>query len=108
SRALRKACRDIVLGFRGEFEHPPDLVALPRDCSEVETVLSWAEAEGAAVVPFNSNTSVYGCEGEGVRGGGGGGGAVGPPQQKAPGRGGGGGGGGGPRAPPPPPPRRRR
>ncbi len=60
SRALGKAYRDIVRGFRGEFEHPPDLVALPRDCSEVETVLSWAEAEGAAVVPFGGGTSVVG------------------------------------------------
>ena len=40
SRALGKAYRDVVRGFRGEFEHPPDLVALPRDCSEVETVLA--------------------------------------------------------------------
>jgi alkyldihydroxyacetonephosphate synthase len=60
SRSLGKAYRDIVRGHRGEFEHPPDLVALPRDCSEVETVLSWAEAEGAAVVPFGGGTSVVG------------------------------------------------
>jgi len=60
SRALGKAYRDIVRGHRGEFERPPDLVALPRDCSEVETVLSWAEAEGAAVVPFGGGTSVVG------------------------------------------------
>ncbi len=60
SRALGKAYRDVVRGHRGEFEHPPDLVALPRDCSEVETVLNWAEAEGAAVVPFGGGTSVVG------------------------------------------------
>jgi len=60
SRALGKSYRDVVRGHRGEFEHPPDLVALPRDCSEVETVLSWAEAEGAAVVPFGGGTSVVG------------------------------------------------
>ncbi len=60
SRALGKAYRDVVRGHRGEFEHPPDLVALPRDSSEVETVLSWAEAEGAAVVPFGGGTSVVG------------------------------------------------
>ena len=47
-------------GFRGEFENPPDLVALPRDESEIETVLSWAEAEGAAVIPFGGGTSVVG------------------------------------------------
>lgn len=60
SRALGKAYRDVVRGHRGEFENPPDLVALPRDCSEVETVLSWTEAEGAAVVPFGGGTSVVG------------------------------------------------
>jgi alkyldihydroxyacetonephosphate synthase len=64
SRALGKAYRDVVRGFRGEFEHPPDLVALPRDESEIETVLSWAEAEGAAVIPFGGGTSVVaGVEG---------------------------------------------
>ncbi|HWB69372.1 MAG TPA: FAD-binding oxidoreductase [Solirubrobacterales bacterium] len=60
SRALGKAYRDVVRGFRGEFPNPPDLVARPRDESEVETVLSWAESEGAAVVPFGGGTSVVG------------------------------------------------
>ncbi|HWB68782.1 MAG TPA: FAD-binding oxidoreductase [Solirubrobacterales bacterium] len=60
SRALGKAYRDVVRGFRGEFPNPPDLVALPADESEIETVLSWAEAEGAAVVPFGGGTSVVG------------------------------------------------
>jgi alkyldihydroxyacetonephosphate synthase len=58
--ALGKAYRDVVRGFRGEFENPPDLVALPRDESEIEAVLSWAEADGAAVVPFGGGTSVVG------------------------------------------------
>jgi alkyldihydroxyacetonephosphate synthase len=60
SRALGKAYRDVVRGFRGEFGNPPDLVALPRDESEIEAVLSWAEAEGAAVIPFGGGTSVVG------------------------------------------------
>jgi alkyldihydroxyacetonephosphate synthase len=60
SHALGKAYRDVVRGFRGEFENPPDLVAYPRDESEIEVVLSWAEAEGAAVVPFGGGTSVVG------------------------------------------------
>jgi alkyldihydroxyacetonephosphate synthase len=60
SRALGKAYRDVVRGFRGEFENPPDLVASPRDESEIETVLEWAEADGAAVVPFGGGTSVVG------------------------------------------------
>jgi alkyldihydroxyacetonephosphate synthase len=60
SRALGKAYRDVVRGFRGEFENPPDLVAFPRDESEIEVVLEWCEAEGAAVVPFGGGTSVVG------------------------------------------------
>ncbi len=60
SHALGKAYRDVVRGFRGDFENPPDLVAYPRDESEIEVVLSWCEAEGAAVVPFGGGTSVVG------------------------------------------------
>jgi alkyldihydroxyacetonephosphate synthase len=60
AHGLGKAYRDVVRGFRGEFAEPPDLVAFPRDESEVGTVLGWAEAEGAAVVPFGGGTSVVG------------------------------------------------
>jgi alkyldihydroxyacetonephosphate synthase len=60
SHALGKAYRDVVRGFRGEFENPPDLVSFPKSESEIETVLSWAEAEGAAVIPFGGGTSVVG------------------------------------------------
>jgi alkyldihydroxyacetonephosphate synthase len=60
SHALGKAYRDVVRGFRGEFENPPDLVAFPREEAEIETVLSWSEAEGAAVIPFGGGTSVVG------------------------------------------------
>ena len=60
SHALGSAYRDVVRGFYGRFENPPDLVAFPRDESEIETVLSWAEAEGAAVIPFGGGTSVCG------------------------------------------------
>jgi alkyldihydroxyacetonephosphate synthase len=60
SHALGKAYRDVVRGFYGRFENPPDLVAFPKDESEIEAVLGWAEAEGAAVVPFGGGTSVVG------------------------------------------------
>jgi alkyldihydroxyacetonephosphate synthase len=60
AHSLGKAYRDVVRGFYGRFENPPDLVAFPRDESEIEAVLSWAEAEGAAVVPFGGGTSVVG------------------------------------------------
>jgi alkyldihydroxyacetonephosphate synthase len=60
SHALGKSYRDVVQGFRGRFPNPPDLIAFPREESEIETVLSWAEAEGAAVIPFGGGTSVVG------------------------------------------------
>ncbi len=60
AHALGKSYRDVVRGFRGEFENPPDLVAHPSDESEIEAVLEWCEAEGAAVVPFGGGTSVVG------------------------------------------------
>ena len=60
AHSMGKSYRDVVRGFRGEFANPPDLVAFPRDESEIELVLEWSEAEGAAVVPFGGGTSVVG------------------------------------------------
>ncbi len=58
--ALGKAYRDVVRGFRGEFPHPPDLVAFPGDESEVEAVLAFCEEAGAAAIPYGGGTSVVG------------------------------------------------
>jgi alkyldihydroxyacetonephosphate synthase len=55
-----RAYRDVVRGFRGRFEHPPDLVAFPHDEREVEQALEWAQEVGAAVIPFGGGTSVVG------------------------------------------------
>lgn len=55
-----RAYRDIVRGFRGRFDHPPDLVARPRDEAEVAQVLEWAAGANAAVIPFGGGTSVVG------------------------------------------------
>jgi alkyldihydroxyacetonephosphate synthase len=55
-----RSYRDIVRAFRGRFEHPPDVVARPRDESEVEAVLEWALGVGAAVIPYGGGTSVVG------------------------------------------------
>jgi alkyldihydroxyacetonephosphate synthase len=60
SHALGKAYRDVVRGFRGEFPNPPDLVARPRDESDVEAVLDFCEQEGAAAIPYGGGTSVVG------------------------------------------------
>jgi alkyldihydroxyacetonephosphate synthase len=58
--AYGRSYRDIVRAFRGQFDHPPDVVARPRDEAEVEAVLEWALGAGAAVVPFGGGTSVVG------------------------------------------------
>ena len=55
-----RSYRDIVRAFRGEFEHPPDVVARPREEAEVQAVLEWAIGAGAAVIPFGGGTSVVG------------------------------------------------
>jgi len=55
-----RAYRDVVRAFRGRFDHPPDVVAHPRDEAEVEAVLGWAVSSGAAVIPFGGGTSVVG------------------------------------------------
>ena len=60
SHALGKSYADVVQGFRGHFEHPPDFVAHPRDEGEVERVLEWCAAERVAAIPFGGGTSVVG------------------------------------------------
>jgi alkyldihydroxyacetonephosphate synthase len=56
---------DVVRGFRGQFDFPPDVVARPRGERDVEAVLEWAAAANVAVVPYGGGTSVSGgvqCE----------------------------------------------
>jgi len=60
SHALGKSYVDVVRGFRGHFEHPPDLVAHPRDERDVERLLEWCAAERVAAIPFGGGTSVVG------------------------------------------------
>ena len=60
SHALGKAYRDVVRGFRGQFEHPPDAVLRPRDEHDLERVLDWASSEEIAVIPYGGGTSVVG------------------------------------------------
>jgi alkyldihydroxyacetonephosphate synthase len=55
-----RSYRDVVRAFRGQFEHPPDVVAHPRDEAELQAVLDWAVSAGAAVIPFGGGTSVVG------------------------------------------------
>jgi alkyldihydroxyacetonephosphate synthase len=60
SHALGKSYSDVVRGFRGHFDHPPDFVAHPRDESDVERVLEWCASERVAAIPFGGGTSVVG------------------------------------------------
>jgi alkyldihydroxyacetonephosphate synthase len=60
SHALGKAYRDVVRGFRGQFDEPPDAVMRPRDEHELERVLEWACSDDVAVIPYGGGTSVVG------------------------------------------------
>ncbi|MHB8240800.1 MAG: FAD-binding oxidoreductase [Solirubrobacteraceae bacterium] len=60
SHALGKSYSDVVRGFRGRFDHPPDFVARPRDERDLERVLEWCSSEHVAAVPFGGGTSVVG------------------------------------------------
>jgi alkyldihydroxyacetonephosphate synthase len=60
SHALGKSYQDVVRGFRGRFDHPPDLVASPRDETDLERVLEWCARERVAAIPFGGGTSVVG------------------------------------------------
>lgn len=55
-----KAFRDVVRALHGRLDHPPDLVCFPRTAHDVVATLDWAEAVGAAVVPYGGGTSVVG------------------------------------------------
>jgi alkyldihydroxyacetonephosphate synthase len=58
--AWGKSYSDVVRGFRGQFDHPPDFVAYPRDETEVERVLEWCSAQRVAAIPYGGGTSVVG------------------------------------------------
>jgi alkyldihydroxyacetonephosphate synthase len=60
SHALGKSYSDVVRGFRGRFEHPPDFVARPSEETELELLLEWCAAERVAAIPFGGGTSVVG------------------------------------------------
>src|SRR5919199_2463205 len=60
SHAMGKGYRDVVRAFRGRIEHPPDVVARPRDEAELEAVLGWCVDARAAAIPYGGGTSVVG------------------------------------------------
>ena len=65
SHAWGKSYADVVRGFHGRFDFPPDVVASPRGERDVEAVLEWAASANIAVIPYGGGTSVTGgvqCE----------------------------------------------
>jgi len=55
-----KSYRDVVRGFRGDFPHPPDLVAFPADEAQVVAILDWCQEARSAVIPYGGGSSVVG------------------------------------------------
>lgn len=55
-----KSYPDMVRGFYGEYQAPPDLVVYPETEAQITAALAWAERHGVAVVPFGGGTSVTG------------------------------------------------
>lgn len=60
AHALGKSYRDVVRGFSGRLDHPPDLVAFPTSEQEVVDVLDWCTSANVAVVPYGGGSSVVG------------------------------------------------
>ena len=60
SHAMGKGYRDIVRGFRGRFDHVPDVVARPGDEHDVERVLEWCAGAEVACIPYGGGSSVVG------------------------------------------------
>jgi alkyldihydroxyacetonephosphate synthase len=60
SHALGRAYTDVVRGFRGAIDNPPDLVAFPAEEADVERLLAWCAEAGLAAIPYGGGTSVVG------------------------------------------------
>ena len=60
AHTLGKAYRDIVRGFQGRLDHPPDVVAHPRSERDVVDLLDWCAGAGVAAIPYGGGSSVVG------------------------------------------------
>jgi alkyldihydroxyacetonephosphate synthase len=58
--ALGQSFPDSVRLFARQVPHAPDVVAYPSSEAELVALLDWADAAGAAVVPFGGGSSVVG------------------------------------------------
>ncbi len=55
-----KSYRDVVRGFAGDLDCPPDAVAWPADEAEVVRLLDWCADAGVAALPYGGGSSVVG------------------------------------------------
>ncbi|MEA2332102.1 MAG: alkyldihydroxyacetonephosphate synthase [Thermoleophilaceae bacterium] len=60
THAYGKSYRDLVRALHGRYDHPPDVVARPRDERDLEQLLDWCGDARAAAIPFGGGTSVVG------------------------------------------------
>ncbi len=60
SHTYGKSYRDVARAFEGRLEHPPDVVARPRDEDDVVDLLDWCADARAACVPYGAGSSVVG------------------------------------------------
>jgi alkyldihydroxyacetonephosphate synthase len=55
-----KSFRDVVRGFHGELDSPPDLVLRPEDEAQLAAVFDWCAEDGIAAVLYGAGSSVVG------------------------------------------------
>jgi len=60
SHTYGKSYRDLARAIAGHFEHPPDVVALPRDEADLVRILDACDAARLAVIPYGGGSSVCG------------------------------------------------
>ncbi len=60
SHTFGKSYRDVVRGFRGQLDHPPDLVARPVTEAQVVALLDWCSDATIAAIPYGGGSSVVG------------------------------------------------
>jgi alkyldihydroxyacetonephosphate synthase len=58
--AYGKSFRDVVRGFHGELDSPPDLVLFPDDEVQLAAALDWCADAGVAAVLYGAGSSVVG------------------------------------------------
>ncbi|MBW2399895.1 MAG: FAD-binding oxidoreductase [Deltaproteobacteria bacterium] len=60
SHTYGKSFRDTVRGARAQFDSAPDLVAFPRDESDLVALLDWCSDARVAAIPYGGGSSVVG------------------------------------------------